>query len=139
MIPVGKYLRLLCLVALLLVSCSVVVRPGKKLEEVARDYAQRLRWMDFVAASRYLDESYRQDFLQQFQALKGLHMVDVRIESIDYRPEKNGAETSLVLEYYQLPSATVRSYRLHQQWSYEGGDRYHFGTWQIATPFPAFP
>lgn len=135
----GKYRRSLCLVALLLVSCSIVVRPGKKLDEVCRDYAQRLRWMDFVAASHYLDEPHREGFLRQFQALEGLHMVDVRIESIDYRPEENRAETSLVIEYYLLPSATVKTYRLRQQWRYEGGDRYHFGTWQITSPFPDFP
>jgi hypothetical protein len=47
--------------------------------------------------------------------------------------------TTSVIEYYQLPSTTVRTWRLRQEWEYAGGDRFQTGVWRIITPFPELP
>jgi len=125
--------------ALLLFSCGMLARPGQDFPLASRDYMLRLRWMDFPAVARYLSEEHREDFLNRFKALVDLHVVDVRLESADVMEEERRAETTVVLEYYLLPSATVKEFRLRQEWVYAGGDRYHAGTWHITSPFPAFP
>lgn len=130
---------LLVAAAVLLSSCGWAVRPAKEFAGASRDFAQRLRWKDFNGASRHLAEEHRTDFLERLGALEDLHIVDVRLESIDHHEEGKRAETRTVVEYYLLPSATVKKLRLNQEWSYEGGDRYRPGIWQITTPFPPFP
>ena len=123
----------------LLLSCGMMARPGQEFDTASRDYVQRLRWMDFEGASRYHSDEYREVFRRRFGELKDLHVVDVRLESVDLRDESDRAETSIVLEYYLLPSATVKQYRLRQEWAYQGGDRYHQGVWRITSPFSGFP
>lgn len=134
----GKGLIVLAAV-LLLSSCGMMVRPGEEFETASRDYVQRLRWMDFAGASRHHSEEYRAAFLRRFGELRDLHVVDVRLESADLREEAGRADTTILLEYYLLPSATVRQFVLQQEWAYLGGDRYHPGTWRIVSPFPEFP
>lgn len=124
---------------ILLLSCGMVARPGQEFETASRDYVQRLRWMDFAGASRHHAEEYREDFRKRLGELKDLHIVDVRLESLDLREETGRAETSILLEYYLLPSATVRQFRLRQEWSYQGRDSYHSGVWRIISPFSGFP
>ena len=138
MMSLGKGLAAL-MSAFLLLSCGMMVRPGQEFETASRDYVQRLRWMDHAGASRHHSEEHREDFRQRFGELKDLHIVDVRLESVDLREEVGRAETSIVLEYYLLPSATVRQLRLEQEWSYQGGDRYHPGVWRIISPFSGIP
>jgi hypothetical protein len=53
--------------------------------------------------------------------------------------EGHRAHTTLALEYYLVPSITIKKVRLRQEWGYQGGDRYHPGTWMLAGPFPPFP
>lgn len=130
---------LVMLTASVLLSCGMMARPGQEFAAAGRDYALRLRWMDFSAAAAYLSEEHREDFLNRFKSLPDLHVVDARLESVDYRQEERRGETTTVLEYYLLPSATVKAFRLRQEWVYAGDDRYHAGTWRITTPFPAFP
>jgi hypothetical protein len=125
--------------AFLLLSCGMMVRPGQEFETVSRDYVQRLRWMDFAGASRHQSGESREAFMQRFGELGDLHIVDARLESVDLREEAGRADTSIVLEYYLLPSATVKQFRLEQEWAYLGGDRYRPGVWRIVSPFSGFP
>lgn len=127
------------LAASLLLSCGVMARPAQDFESASRDYVQRLRWMDSAGASRHHSDEYRESFRKRFGELTDLHIVDVQLESVELREEAGRAETSIVLEYYLLPSATVKQFRLKQEWAYLGGDRYHPGSWLIVTPLPEFP
>lgn len=130
---------LVLLAAFLLSSCGMVVRPGQDFSVASRECMQRLRWMDFPAVAQYLSEEHREDFLNRFNSLADLHVVDVRLERVEFKEEERRAETTTVIEYYLLPSATVKKFLLRQEWAYTGGDRYHAGLWRIITPFPPFP
>lgn len=124
--------------AVLLLSCGMVVRPAKEFSDASQDFMARLRWKDYNGAAGHLTEEHRSDFLERFSQAGDLNIVDVHLESVDFSGE-NRAETWTVLEYYLLPSAAVKTFRLRQEWSYEGGDRYRPGVWRIITPFPPFP
>ncbi len=139
MFPGGGKGCLILLVIGLLLSCGVVVRPASEFTLANRDYVQRLRWMDVPGAARYLAPEFQDEFIEQFTGWDDLHVVDVRVTSIEFLNDGRQALTRNVLEYYLLPSVTVKTFRFEQKWSYLGGDRYHPGNWIITTAFPPFP
>lgn len=124
---------------LLLTACGLAARPRQELTTAFQDYTQRLRWKDYAGAAAYLPEEHRESFRQRFDALADLNIVDVRIDSVDFREAENRATTVTVVEYYMLPSLVVKKSRLSQEWVYEGADRYHVGTWHLTGAFPPFP
>jgi len=123
----------------MLAGCGMVVRPQQEFQSASKDYVQRLRWSDYQGVAAYLPDADRAEFLDRFAALEGLHFVDVQLASVNFADEGRRADTSLALEFYLLPSITVKRLRLRQEWLYQGGDRYHPGRWQLAGPFPPFP
>lgn len=139
MMPVLCRCSAVFLTTLLLVGCGLAAKPEKEFQPVFKDYAERLRWRDYPNAAAYLSEDARQEFIQRFSGLDDLHIVDVRLESVDFRDEGQRALTTLVIEYYLMPSIMVKKSRLSQEWSYQGGNRYHPGSWRLVDPFPPFP
>lgn len=127
------------LVLLLLAGCGLSVQPKKEFSSVFKDYAERLRWRDYPQVAEYLQPDHRQEFLHRFSAMEGLQVVDVRLEAVDFSDDDSRARTSLVLEYYLLPSITVKKALLQQSWVYRGADSYHAGVWKLEGPFPPFP
>lgn len=139
MLPVLNRWSVVLLMGLLLVGCGLAARPQQEFQPVLKDYVERLRWRDYQQVAAYLPEAEREDFLQRFSALDDLHIVDVQLESADFGEAGRQVHTTLTLEYYLIPSITVKKIRLRQEWQYQGGDRYHPGTWKLAGPFPPFP
>lgn len=139
MMPVRCRWPALLLTTLLLVGCGLAARPQMEFQPTFKDYAERLRWRDYQQVAAYLPEGNRDAFLRRFAALDDLHIVDVRLESATFSEEGRRVQTTLALEYYLIPSITLKKTRLHQQWHYQGEDRYHSGTWKLAGPFPPFP
>lgn len=135
-------IRILCLVLLfpiLLCSCVPPVDLGPDFDELSSYFIQSVRWQDFQGASKFLSEDERDAFLKQFPRNKDLHMVDVIFERIDLDEELGEAETVMFVEYYMLPSATVKEWRWTQQWRRLEGEFPKGGLWQIESPPPAFP
>jgi hypothetical protein len=132
-------LSALLLGMLALAACAMVVRPAEQLDKSFRDYSQRLRWHDYPGVAGYLAPEHREEFQERFADFDDLKVVDVSLESVDYRELEKRATTVATVEYYLLPSLAVKKARLRQDWVYEGGDRYHPGDWRLADPFPPFP
>jgi len=139
MMPVLCRWSVLLLTVLLLFGCGLAARPQQEFQPALKDYVERLRWRDYQEVAAYLPETEREDFLTRFSALDDLHIVDVQLESADFSEEGRRVQTTVALEYYLIPSITVKKFRLRQEWLYQGGDRYHPGTWKLAGPFPPFP
>jgi hypothetical protein len=137
--PVARRLAAALALILTLAACAALVPPQKQLDDAFRDYSQRLRWRDYAGVAAYLPPEHRPAFLDHFADLDDLNIVDVTLETVDYREGEARATTSASVEYYLLPSLAVKKTRLRQEWLYEGGDRYHVGTWRLADPFPVFP
>jgi len=127
------------LTCFLLLACGLAARPRQEFNSVFRDYAERLRWRDYKGVARYLDETERGAFLSRYGTLDELSIINVQLESADFAEGDQRVVTTTDVEYYLLPSLSVKKIRLRQQWVYQGADRYHPGTWRLEGPFPAFP
>ncbi len=135
------YKRLCCLVLLLLLTaCSSHMQPPAKLAELSRgEFKNALRWKQYEVAAGLMLPEHRKAFMKTFSALKDIHIVDVKFTDVQPAKDNQGFETTIEMEYYLLPSVTVKTFSLDQTWVYfEGEDPTHQGFF-IATPFPAFP
>lgn len=135
---IGSLLLALCLLAPA-VGCTPLVRPGEGFEKAGRDFAQRLRWGDYNEAGGYFTGRNREAFLERFATPGDLHIVDVVVERAELGPKARKGTIWMRIEYYLLPSPTVREFRFRLQWRRQGGDRFTPGSWQITSPFPDFP
>ncbi len=104
-----------------------------------QDFAERLRWRDFAGAARHLTAEQQDEFRQRLAALEDLHITDFRLESAEFSPAGDRVVTWNAMEYYLLPSMTVKTLRYRQDWIVSGADRLHSGDWLIVTPFPPIP
>lgn len=127
------------LLLLVLTGCGMLSSPQADFGTALENFTQRLRWLDLADAARFLEPEHRNGFLAQFDAIDGLHITEVRYQ---VRDQPNGPlqmESQLEIDYYLLPSVTLKTRRLRLAWHYVGGDRWHPGSWLIVGPFPVFP
>ncbi len=128
-----KRLYLITLCAVMLVGCSMAMRPGDSFVKARDDFAERLRWGDYQGAGRYLEEEMRIAFLERFFEMEDLRFVQVDPISAELTDENRRAVSWIALEYYRLPSVVVQKYRLRQEWTFSEG------AWRIVSPFPELP
>jgi hypothetical protein len=119
------------LILLLLAACAASSRPQEQFQTVSFDYLQRLRWHDYHGVARHLAVEHREDFLDRFLYRSDLRFTDVRLDHVEVGPEKDRIVTHVVLEYYLLPSATVKTLPLRQEWLHDPK-----AGWQMVTPLP---
>jgi hypothetical protein len=129
----------LLLLLLVLAGCGMLARPQADFAPAIENFTQRLRWLDLADAAQFLEPEYRSSFLEQFDALDGLRITEVRFQVRDQPGGSATVESQLEIDYYLLPSVTIKSRRLRLAWNYVGEDRWHPGSWQIVGPFPVFP
>ncbi len=122
---------------LLIAACAPAVQPSDQFLAASRDFSQRLRWQDWHGAARYMEAPHGEEFLERFRPLEGLHITDVQLESAELQGEDGRVAAWMVMEYYLLPSLTVKKLRFRQEWVYRDPGR--SGQWRIASPFPDFP
>lgn len=124
---------------LALTACTLLNPPEKQRKTALDDFMYTLRWQQYPAAAEYFVSAHRRAFLEQMEALSGLNVTDVRLARIDLKAEGRRAETRLEMDYYLLPSATLKTLRIDQTWVYfETGDSEYNG-FLITTPFPKIP
>ncbi|TYO99256.1 hypothetical protein EDC39_10399 [Geothermobacter ehrlichii] len=103
------------------------------------DFVQRLRWQDYVGAAVHLTEPNRQDFLDRFQKDRDLKITDVRLESLVFTKQGTLADGELIVEYYRLPSLTVKTARFPVRWRFYGPDDPTPVGWKITLLSPHLP
>lgn len=132
-------LAILCL-TLVLTACNVLNPPQKQRKAALDDFMYALRWQRYPEAASYFTGEHRQAFLDQFEKVaKDLNITEVRLLRVDLQDEGLRAETQLEMDYYLLPSATLKTLRAAQSWVYfETGDAENNG-FLITTPFPEIP
>jgi len=106
---------------------------------LSEDFVQRLRWQDYVGAAAHLTEPNRQAFLDRFRKDRGLKITDVRLESLVFADQGSRADGELVVEYYRLPSLTVKTARFPVRWSFYGPDEPTPVGWKITMINPHLP
>jgi hypothetical protein len=126
----------LCLAACLAQSQA----PPDKLAESSRDdFISALRWKQYPVAASLMKPEFREGFLETFNALKDIHIVDVRLINLKATQEGRRFETTLEMDYYLLPSVTVKTFLFKQTWIYFEGEDQALQGFLIVTPFPDFP
>ena len=84
----------------------------------------------------YIDPEQREEFLKQAEALKkrGLSVIDFRILSSRYLPEKRTGDVVTEFDYYILPSNRVKTVSYRQEWVYQESIK----SWLLKDGLPLF-
>jgi hypothetical protein len=134
---ISRCVILLTVVAL--AACGAFNPTEKQRTTAVEDFMYALRWHRFQEAAAFFTSEHRRAFLDQMEGLRDLNVTDVRLQRAEPADEGRRVETRLEMDYYLLPSATLKTLRIDQTWIYsESGDAAGKG-FLITTPFPKFP
>lgn len=134
--------KVLCgfLLVLTLAACASHMPPTGNLAEDSRaDFMNAMRWKRFQVAASLMEPQLRQDFLATFAPLRDIHIVDVRLMEVQPFDGERRFEAIVEMDYYLLPSVTVKTFSFAQSWEYFSGDDPERQGFLIVTPFPDFP
>jgi hypothetical protein len=126
---------------LLIAACgSHVQTPPDKLAEMSRDdFISAMRWKQYQVAASLMKPEFREEFLKTFNPLKDLNIVDVRLVDLKTFQENRRFESTIEMDYFILPSITVKTYTFRQTWVFFNGEDPALQGFLIVTPFPKFP
>ncbi|HKL24754.1 MAG TPA: hypothetical protein VJ910_00835 [Desulfuromonadales bacterium] len=136
-----------CLIILVcgfgLTACGLdklVHPPAAQGREALDAFVLAMQLEEFSAAAVHLVPDNRQAFLEQFATLdKDLHIIEARIAEMVIGAEGRRAEVALEMDYYLLPSVTVKTFRFDHTWIYYEASGQMPARYQIVTPFSRFP
>jgi len=130
---------LILLLVVVLTACGAFNPTEKQRTTAVDDFMYALRWQRYQEAATFFTSEHRRAFLDQMEALRDLNVTDVRLRRVEPADEGRRVETRLEMDYYLLPSATLKTLRIDQTWIYSAsGDSADKG-FLITTPFPKFP
>lgn len=130
---------LLAILTLALTACAAFGPSERGRKASLDDFMYALRWQQYPTAAAHFAKEHRRAFLDRMEQVRELNVTDVRLVRIDLREEGRLAEVRLEMDYYILPSATLKTLRIDQTWRYfETADAEQNG-FLITTPFPPFP
>ena len=119
---------------------NLVNSPENQRQEALDTFVQAMRLGEFKVASTFLAQKNQASFLDQFETLKkDLSFVEVRIEEITVIDEGERVDVDLELDYFLLPSVTVKTFLFYHTWVYEEEDKNQPAGYVIETAFPPFP
>ena len=124
----------------LLACSSHLDKPVTEVAEMSRDdFMNALRWKQYKVAAEFMLPENRKDFLATFRKLKDIHITDVRLLNLQETAEGRRFETSIEMDYYLLPSVSVKTFSFTQDWVYFAGEDSSQKGFRIITSFPDFP
>jgi hypothetical protein len=129
----------------MLVSCGVhqkfELKQNAKLGEMSRDdFMDAMRWKQFDVAGSLLLPVHRKHFMKTFVPLtKDIQITDVRLAYLQSSEENKRFEMSVEMDYYLLPSVTIKTFSFDQTWLYFDGEDSKPKGFFVTTPFPDFP
>jgi hypothetical protein len=124
----------------LLACSSHLDKPVTEVAEMSRDdFMNALRWKQYKVAAEFMLPENRKDFLATFRELKDIHITDVRLLDLQETAEGRRFETSIEMDYYLLPSVSVKTFSFAQDWVYFAGEDSSQKGFRIITSFPDFP
>lgn len=126
----------LCVLLLVMAlgACSHNVR--EEFDESFRKYNELFRWNELEAASLFVADPLRGEYIVRAKAARKLRVVDCRIVNSRYDEKKNKASVDVQVDYYLLSSAMVKTLRDTQEWSYQG-EKGAQG-WRLMSQLPEF-
>lgn len=136
-----KPLRLLLfgLTLLSLCSCMTFLNPSGDWPGIGKDFLKQMRWGEYDAAAAFFAEEQQASFRAQTETRDRLQIVDVNLDSWALSDGDQKAETVMTIDYFRLPSATVRHATVRLQWAYQETRKGMPEVWRIVSPFPPLP
>ena len=115
--PKSPAILLICAMGLVGAGGCAASSP-EGLRRAVRDFNRSLRWQRFARASRYLETSRQDSFLQRYSAAEDLlHIQSMAVQRVRTRRDDAAvnAQVTVVARYYLLPSTVVEEARIRQQ------------------------
>lgn len=127
-------------ILLSLLACSGLVKPVGEIGEASRDdFMNAMRWKQLKVATEFMLPENRKDFLATFKKVKDIHITDVRLLDLQSSAEGRRFETVIEMDYYLLPSVSLKTFSFEQTWVYFDGEESAREGFLIITSFPDFP
>lgn len=135
-----NFYRLMMLTGMvLLLGCHMINPPETKGRAALDNFVYALRWQQWDAAAAFMLPEFGEDFRDRFQGMKDLTILDVRRVNTQLSAEGRRAEATIEMDYYLLPSVTVKTLRIDQTWVYFEPEGNSTVGYLITTPFPPLP
>jgi hypothetical protein len=134
--PVSVWMLVLCLLA----GCAGLVTPGEQrrataLFEATDTYRKLMRWGQYREAVPYLRARDGTPLASpDLSRMEGYRISGWQASEPQVNEAGDEARISVVIEYYELDSATTRTVRDEQTWWYDAATE----RWSLATPMPVF-
>lgn len=119
-------------------GCASKPSPGSSLLKVTKAFSERMRWEDFDVVAAYVAAEEREAFLANWKVGDDLKVVETQVEGIKMLDEDT-AEVSMTIDYYLLPSTTVKQVESQQEWRYTAGEKFQIGSWELVSGVPMLP
>lgn len=131
----GVALVLLCMCT----GCGLLDPSGADLNGTARDFSTLMRWGERESAAAFFVPSLQGDFLRRFAGLKELNVTSMELAVV---PRQSGSDPATMrtrgqMEYYLLPSLTLKTLPLDLEWTLLGEPGMLPRSWRISSPFPS--
>lgn len=129
-----KLYLLLLILGMTACTSPLPPKPSEAFGEVQKEFALRLVWKDYASAASFIDSDLRQDFLDKFPERGDIRVLEIRPAGVEFEdPDQEGAISWLDVDYYRLPSNTLKTLKVRLEWAYQEGK------WQIVSPLPDLP
>ena len=129
------------LVALLLLTTACTMLPSHKDDFTKKneDFMMRVRWLDIPGASLHFEKEYRQELVERFEESEDLKITGFEMARADIDIPEEKVVVHYRLEYYILPSVTVKKKKFSLTWEQPAVDSSGNAYWRITEPFPELP
>ncbi len=128
------------LLVLLLSACAAIVTPGQQrrataLFEATDTYRKLMRWGQYQEAVPYLRARDGTPLTPpDLTRMQGYRISGWQASEPQVNEAGDEARINVVIEYYELDSATTRTVRDEQAWWYDAAAE----RWSLASPMPVF-
>jgi hypothetical protein len=130
---------LFLLLGFFLSACLGATDMGTPLPQTSDGFSESMRWSDYQTAGIYLTPEARELFLEQFVEDEDLHVVGSRVVKVDLNEAEGRAEVVYQMDYYRLPSGSIKKWRWTQHWVYVREKMTKSGVWLIENGPPKLP
>ncbi len=127
---------MLVFIFVLVSACAMLPTHKDDLNKKNDDFMLRVRWLDFPGAALHFDGEDRQDFIEQFEDVEDLKITSFTMARIDVDVPEEKVAIHYLLEYYILPSVTIKKKRFSLAWEQQPGGAPGTSYWRIVEPFP---
>lgn len=122
----------------LLAGCTNPIRPSREeWPQIGDEFAQALRW-DIKAAATFVADEEAAEFQAAFPDDGLLRIIDVRHEPVS-GVVNDRAQGKLTLEYYRIPSVTIKKLVIPVVWNCTSGSAIKPCSWRLIEPPKRLP